>query len=406
MSKSISLLLLPATVTGLTVESLCIAYEAAVTAAISSIKMCPFETELLVAIDWNFLYRPVYSSNTELFENAQKLVGCAYSLIYKVSVKLGLDGGSADGNEIDFRIVLMNCNETSLHCHSQTLKWPLGPIFSLESLAATQYSWNSIFSTEDQDGKTLLEQYRHVESLIHASSQPEPRMSVIQKDAHHDSDANGQQLKKHASIAVGGSFDHLHIGHKYLLTATFLLLQLSDASSYAKLTIGITGDKLLANKSYSELIQSWEERYEGVLDFVLSLLPLSHTARRNAIMAAEKTDTDARRRIVSISFHDKQLSIECVELQDSSGPVVTNESITALVLTSETRSGGIEIMRKRAEKGLQPLKIHEIDVLETHEADRGPSTEEFAHKISSSRIRKRLAESSGLRSVNPASSEP
>lgn len=368
--------------------------------------MYPFETELLVAIDWNLLHRPVCPSNTELFENAQKLVGCAYSLIHKVCVKLGVDGGPAEGNEMDFRIVLMNYSETSLHCHSKTLKWPLGPIFQLESLAATKYCWNSIFSTEDQAGKALLEQYRHVESLIHASSQPEPRPSVIQEDTRHDSDANSQQLKKHASIAVGGSFDHLHIGHKYLLTATFLLLQLSDTSSCAKLTIGITGDDLLAKKSYSELIQSWEERYEGVLDFVLSLLPLSFTDRRNAIMAAQKTNTDPERRIVSISFHDKQLSIECVELRDSSGPVVTNESITALVLTRETRSGGIEIMRKRAEKGLQPLKIHEIDVLEAHEADNGPSTDEFAHKISSSSIRKRLAESSGLRSVNPAGSKP
>jgi cytidyltransferase-like protein len=43
---------------------------------------------------------------------------------------------------------------------------------------------------------------------------------------------------------MGGTFDHMHLGHKLLLTQACLLTK-------DTLHVGITGDALLAKKAYS-----------------------------------------------------------------------------------------------------------------------------------------------------------
>ena len=60
-------------------------------------------------------------------------------------------------------------------------------------------------------------------------------------------------------IGLGGAFDHLHIGHKTLLETAFKLGN--------KVAIGLSTDALLENKSYRDLIQSYEERGSRVTEF-------------------------------------------------------------------------------------------------------------------------------------------
>lgn len=50
-------------------------------------------------------------------------------------------------------------------------------------------------------------------------------------------------------MAVGGTFDHLHVGHQVLLLQAVL-------STEKKLIIGVTGEKMLQKKVNNQLIQS------------------------------------------------------------------------------------------------------------------------------------------------------
>ena len=75
-----------------------------------------------------------------------------------------------------------------------------------------------------------------------------------------------------------------------------------------------------------------------------------------------------------------------MEISDPYGPTVTEEDITALVVSKEKRSGGAMINNERAKKGWQGLEVFEVDVLQLGDA---PEAENFASKISSTDIRRR-----------------
>eukprot|EP01035_Chromulina_nebulosa_P020403 gene20403-26476_t len=65
------------------------------------------------------------------------------------------------------------------------------------------------------------------------------------------------RIPSYRYVAVGGTFDHLHNGHRKLL---------SVASSICteKLTIGITSETLLTHKTNFHLIHSYNKRFENV----------------------------------------------------------------------------------------------------------------------------------------------
>lgn len=70
-------------------------------------------------------------------------------------------------------------------------------------------------------------------------------------------------------VAVGGTFDGMHYGHRKLLT----LAVSSVNPATGKLLIGVTVDDMLQHKSYSEEIPSMKERMDGARDFVYRLAP-------------------------------------------------------------------------------------------------------------------------------------
>ena len=76
-------------------------------------------------------------------------------------------------------------------------------------------------------------------------------------------------------MVVGGTFDHLHVGHKLLLTAVALVLEPLDREREGRLTIGVTGDALLVNKKYAEVLESWEERWQSTADFLTAIMDFS-----------------------------------------------------------------------------------------------------------------------------------
>ena len=71
------------------------------------------------------------------------------------------------------------------------------------------------------------------------------------------------------SVAVGGTFDGMHYGHRKLLSLAVSSVQ----PRTGKLLIGVTQDEMLKSKSFRELIPPLDERIRGVQEFVEALAP-------------------------------------------------------------------------------------------------------------------------------------
>ncbi|KAG7930219.1 hypothetical protein KL934_004913 [Ogataea polymorpha] len=144
--------------------------------------------------------------------------------------------------------------------------------------------------------------------------------------------------------AVGGTFDHLHSGHKMLLTASvFVTARL--------LIIGVTGPELLKNKKYAECLESYETRVKNVKTFIKLIEP--------------------------------KLQIEIHQINDICGPTASVKDIDALVLSSESVQGGQYVNQVRKEKGFPELEVVQIATLGGDEADG------FQNKLSSTQLRKK-----------------
>eukprot|EP00956_Cyclotella_meneghiniana_P006301 scaffold8267_cov74-Cyclotella_meneghiniana.AAC.1 len=73
----------------------------------------------------------------------------------------------------------------------------------------------------------------------------------------------------YSSVAVGGTFDGLHYGHRKLLTLAISSVEPLNG----RLMIGVTKDEMLKHKEFSDRIPTLEQRIKGVLDFVGCLAP-------------------------------------------------------------------------------------------------------------------------------------
>ena len=156
----------------------------------------------------------------------------------------------------------------------------------------------------------------------------------------HNSDALFNSIPV---VAVGGTFDHLHDGHKILLSISAFLTQ-------ETLIIGITGPELLKNKKYGHYMESFETRSNKVTEFV-------KTIRSNLIP-------------------------KIYEINDVCGPTAEVEDINALVVSMETMKGSEFINNVRKEKGWKPLDVYSIGVLGSADS------ETFKDKLSSTDYRR------------------
>ena len=69
------------------------------------------------------------------------------------------------------------------------------------------------------------------------------------------------QLTGYDHVVLGGTFDHIHMGHRLLLTESLLL-------SRQRLVVGVADGHLLESKVLPELISPCGERVEGVRAFL------------------------------------------------------------------------------------------------------------------------------------------
>jgi cytidyltransferase-like protein len=139
-------------------------------------------------------------------------------------------------------------------------------------------------------------------------------------------------------VAVGGTFDELHRGHRILLAKAFEVGEI--------VMIGLTSDEMLEKYPKGHAVDCYESRKRQLLCFLSS----QSVAERARI----------------------------IPLHDSYGTTLTNEGLEALIVSEETKRVAGEINRLRRKLSLKPLRIFVIAMVEA----------EDAKPISSTRIRK------------------
>ncbi|KFY72896.1 hypothetical protein V499_06990 [Pseudogymnoascus sp. VKM F-103] len=414
-SSAPSLLLLPPPPQSLDRASLKAAYLPAFTAALAdlaSARVSPIAV-LDIAVPWPALRGQAEKPRSHLFRESQHLLAELYSLISLVCARKGIELDGPGG--IDPRVLLVEYDPSQPPPSYQgSSNSPAaaagGPIIDLQTLALTRRSWNLIFRVDGEQGQQVFQRYS---TLANTHSPPlrghirtVPGETTVVAQTTSSSPPPYPSSKTHSVVAVGGTFDHLHAGHKLLLTATALMLQPPAISTsqppHRRLIIGITGDELLKNKKYAEQLESWKRREEGVINFLLPILSFTTLPTSEDITRTHFDTPVVNGRGVSTHLKSANLTIECVEIQDPFGPTITDADVTALVVSGETRDGGAAVNDKREEKGWAALEVFEIDVLDAGEdagGDGGSKTESFAAKISSTAIRRRRAEESGKASL-------
>ncbi len=124
-------------------------------------------------------------------------------------------------------------------------------------------------------------------------------------------------MKKFRKVAVGGTFDELHKGHRRLLVKAFEIGE--------KVLIGLCTDEFVKKMGKPHVTASYEARLKELHAFL------------------EKS-----------SLNDKA---EIIPLNDPYGNTLTDKCIEALVVSEETEKVAIQINQKRSEAQLPSLEI-------------------------------------------------
>ncbi|XHH10505.1 MAG: phosphopantetheine adenylyltransferase [Candidatus Bathyarchaeia archaeon] len=129
--------------------------------------------------------------------------------------------------------------------------------------------------------------------------------------------------KQFRKVAVGGTFDELHKGHRELLSKAF------EVGEYV--LIGLTSDEFVSNMHKPHKTAPYAERFADLTAF------LEQSGFKNRF--------------------------EISKLKNSYGLTLNRDGLDALVVSQETVKTGEEINRKRAKVGLPQLSIVEINLV-------------------------------------------
>jgi len=270
--------------------------------------------------------------------------------------------------------------------------------------------WREVVSVQSEDGEQILSSFLRLAEQASGGATFEVRKirgGIVQVNGEEEARflQNGYDgVTRHYSVINGGTFDHLHIGHKLLLSMTAFMLDRYDEDSPGAgprlITIGITAEDQLKNKKYAEFLQSWSERQKAVHSFLRGIMCFDPPGKGNEEVE-ERNNPGPNGHVVLVKLGDG-LTIRYTDIWDPFGPTITDPNITALVLSEETRKGGQAVNEKRKEIGFQPLEVFEVDVLDTEDegdSSQGDSIEnQFLKKLSSTQLRKARYERDGSKS--------
>ncbi|KAF2857732.1 pantetheine-phosphate adenylyltransferase family protein-like protein [Piedraia hortae CBS 480.64] len=369
------LLLLPA---DLSLSSIQSNYGETVTKVLKEVASQSAESQrgpiLEIALACPHLVDSEQTPRAQLFAQTESLVSAVYRLVCVVAARDKIDVEDYQG--VDVRVLLVAWSPVK---PDRLGSGPYGPIVTLQALAQSRRQWKNVFSEESDAGRTLFKAF---------DTAKDETGNVQQNKEGQQSSIKVGSARRHYHTAVGGTFDHLHIGHKLLLTMTVFAIDNEESTSPKSMsrsaTIGITGDKLLTKKQHAELLESWRDRQCSVQRFVDSLVNFTQDPPK----VTHRDERGPNGKSVDLHY-PSGLTVKCTEIQDPFGPTITEEQISALIISAETRSGGAAVNDKRREKGWKELEVFEIGVLQADEKE--AAGDGFEGKISSTAIRAKLA---------------
>ncbi|XP_077286040.1 bifunctional Phosphopantetheine adenylyltransferase - Dephospho-CoA kinase isoform X2 [Arctopsyche grandis] len=185
----------------------------------------------------------------------------------------------------------------------------------------------------------------HISKLQHNFSTL--NIGDIVKNVSHEVRKDGSDGKSYDYVALGGTFDRLHNGHKILLSEGVL-------RASKGLTVGVTDVNMIKNKKLWELIEPINSRIENLRQYLIDI--------------------------------DPTLQYNIVPIQDVYGPTKDDSKLKLLVVSQETVKGGEMVNKKREENKLDPLAVYCIDLA----SESQNTIPEEETKVSSSNRRLRL----------------
>ncbi|KAI2630186.1 hypothetical protein GGS26DRAFT_101885 [Hypomontagnella submonticulosa] len=396
-----SLLLLPPPPHPASRLALNAAYEPPLKAAISKLrdeKVGKDGAVLIVALASPILTGNFRRHKSLSWPHTQSILADLYSLISAICAQLSVPTDIHAGpGSVDARVVLVDYDPSKpVRTDSKPAIEPNNTIIvDLGTFTTAYHPWRYIFHPSNESGYELLSTYLKLFEGIQTLKQTQ----IVVVDGGLSVSVESRvpsesfpQTSPHSIVCLGGTFDHLHPGHKLLLTAAVLLLKVPETgtSQPCQFIIGITGDELLKRKKYAEYVQPWDERATNTIEFLSSILELSKDGWKRG-RAPQVSNNDGE--FIAL-FRDGTIEVRCVVIQDAFGPTITTENMDALVVSGETRSGGNAVNERRKELGWRPLETFEVDVLDAEGiVHKSTDTRDFATKISSTAIRKQKSES-------------
>ncbi|KAI8816292.1 uncharacterized protein EV422DRAFT_295390 [Fimicolochytrium jonesii] len=192
----------------------------------------------------------------------------------------------------------------------------------------------------------------------------EARLTTVGSKADVIYQPGREGVQAYDCVALGGTFDHLHVGHKILLSVAAFLAR-------KRLVCGVMDASRLARKQGSSQMQPLADRIAGVRAF-LRLIRGIHALNRSTTATTQ------------------DLHLDVVAITDDYGPTRDDPAIQAIVGSLETRKGCEAVNTLRATNNLPLLDIFTIGVVAPSSSEDTPSSDEaqqIAAKISSSGIR-------------------
>jgi phosphopantetheine adenylyltransferase len=350
-----------------------------------------------IALPCPQIYERQDQPRAAVYASVQSVLANLYKLVTIVAARDNINVEDTSG--VDVRVLLISYpRDGKVQIPSSNSKKPTeGPVIDIATLGQCHQRWTKVFSVESEEGEQILKNFASFG--VQRVAVQKLRGGIV--SVSHSSQAIGDmQDTNHAHYhpAVGGTFDHLHIGHKLLLTMTIFMVDPPSSGQERAVTVGITAEDLLKNKKYAEFLQDWHERYAVTHAFVHSLMSFDpNNAHPEHILEIKNPGPNGH---AVIARYPSGLAIKYTEIWDPFGPTITEEKVDSLVISAETRAGGKAVNDKRKEQGWRELNVFEVDVLDAEEPDdisngKDEKSEDvqqaFQNKLSSTEIRKKHA---------------